>query len=149
LYFYHVFASDTEIIAFHWHPGVTAFNGPHAHFRHLNHPFPMGKVHIPTGRTSLESVVRLLVEELGVAPPAPTGRLCCHAPSSTSPPPAPGTSPSERSLSPLDFSPSRRRHRSDRGSRASRRPSPTKLKPATVKVISSPGKSATHGAVPK
>ena len=71
LYLYHVFAADTEIIAFHWHPGVTAFDGPHAHFRHLNHPFPMGKAHIPTGRTSLESVVRLLVDELGVAPTRP------------------------------------------------------------------------------
>ena len=70
-YLYHVFAADTEIVAFHWHPGVTAFDGPHAHFRHLNHPFPMGKAHIPTGRTSLESVVRLLVDELGVAPARP------------------------------------------------------------------------------
>jgi len=68
-YLDHVYADDgREFIAFHWHPERGRFVLPHAHFGSLNDPLPMGKVHIPTGRTSLEAVVRLLIEELGVQP---------------------------------------------------------------------------------
>lgn len=61
-------AEGREFIAFHWHPGRGQVVLPHAHFRTLNNPFPMGKAHMPTGRVSLEAVVRLLIDELAVEP---------------------------------------------------------------------------------
>ena len=68
-YLYHVYANDgREFAAFHWHPGRGRVALPHAHFRTLNDPIPMGKFHIPTGRVSLEAVVRLLIAELAVQP---------------------------------------------------------------------------------
>lgn len=71
-YFYHVYANDgREFIAFHWHPERGRVVLPHAHFRTLNDPVPMGKAHIPTGRVSLEAVVRLLIDELAVQPIRP------------------------------------------------------------------------------
>lgn len=68
-YFYHVYANDgREFVAFHWHPGRGRVALPHAHFKTLDDPIPMGKAHIPTGRVSLEAVVRLLIAELAVQP---------------------------------------------------------------------------------
>jgi hypothetical protein len=68
-YMYHVYAGEErEIIAFHWHPDRGPVALPHAHFKTLNDPFPMGKAHMPTGRVSLESVIRLLIDELAVEP---------------------------------------------------------------------------------
>lgn len=67
-YLYHVLADDREILAFHWHPSRSESGKPHAHYRTLIHPVPMGKVHFPSGRVSLEAVVRLLIEELGTIP---------------------------------------------------------------------------------
>jgi hypothetical protein len=68
-YAYYVLAgAGREIIAFHWHPGRGSVALPHAHFRTLNDPFPMGKAHMPTGRISLEALVRLLIDELAVEP---------------------------------------------------------------------------------
>ena len=68
-YLYQVYADDgREFIAFHWHPGRGRIALPHAHFKTLSEPLAMGKAHIPTGRISLEAVIRLLIEELGVQP---------------------------------------------------------------------------------
>lgn len=68
-YLYHVYgANSEEIMAFHWHPGRGPIHQPHAHFKTLDKPFPMGKLHIPTGRVSLEAVVRLLITEMEVKP---------------------------------------------------------------------------------
>lgn len=71
-YSYQFYApGDREIVAFHWHPGRGGHHAPHAHFRQLNDPIPMGKCHVPTGRISLPSVVRFLIEELAVEPLRP------------------------------------------------------------------------------
>ncbi|MBA3413943.1 MAG: hypothetical protein H0U10_01795 [Chloroflexia bacterium] len=68
-YLYHVYADDgREFTVFHWHPERGRVALPHAHFKTLNDPIPMGKAHIPTGRVSLEAVVRLLIDELAVQP---------------------------------------------------------------------------------
>lgn len=69
---YHVHAGDgREIVAFHWHPGHRHVPLPHAQFRTLTDPIPMGKVHCPSGRVALEAVVRLVIGELGVEPIRP------------------------------------------------------------------------------
>jgi hypothetical protein len=68
-YAYYVLARERgEIIAFHWHPDRGLVALPHAHFKTLNDPFPMGKAHMPTGRISMEAVIRLLIDELAVEP---------------------------------------------------------------------------------
>ena len=61
---------STEVIAFHWRP-----NGHgHVPFPHLHVDGGTGSVrigrkgHVPTGRVSLEGVVRFAIEELGVRP---------------------------------------------------------------------------------
>jgi hypothetical protein len=52
-----------ELLAWHWHPGTTPY--PHLHV-------PAGliepRVHVPTGRVSMESVIRLLLNDLKVTP---------------------------------------------------------------------------------
>jgi hypothetical protein len=59
-----------ELIAFHWHPGRR--NQPEFPHLHIDgSPGPVAVVkknHIPTGRVSLESVVRFLIAELDVRP---------------------------------------------------------------------------------
>lgn len=64
-YIYGVDADDIggELLSYHWHPtGTSWYQEPHVHvhekrFRHL-----------PTGRISLEAVLRFLIEELAVRP---------------------------------------------------------------------------------
>ncbi|MDQ3693092.1 MAG: hypothetical protein M3464_05650 [Chloroflexota bacterium] len=62
-----------EVIAFHWHPN----NRGQADFPHIHVIHPLGasiihrKQHIPTGRVSLESVVRFAIVELGARPVRP------------------------------------------------------------------------------
>jgi hypothetical protein len=53
-----------ELIAWHWHPESRVVR-PHLHIAAdpLTH-----KIHIPTARVTIESVLRLLVDELGVSP---------------------------------------------------------------------------------
>jgi hypothetical protein len=53
-----------ELASWHWHPGT---GNPHPH---LHVPGgPAGKrVHLPTGRVSIESVLRLLLTDLGIQP---------------------------------------------------------------------------------
>jgi len=52
-----------ELLAWHWHPATSPY--PHLHA-------PAGliepRVHIPTGRVSVESVIRLLLSDLRVPP---------------------------------------------------------------------------------
>jgi hypothetical protein len=64
-YFYQIDdASGAELVAWHWHPesGV-AFPHVHVSGGRLGKP-----VHLPTGRVSVESVLRLLLTELEVPP---------------------------------------------------------------------------------
>lgn len=54
-----------EIVAWHWHPppfGVVPRPHLHAPRADLDH------VHVPTGRVSIESVLRMLLADLGVVP---------------------------------------------------------------------------------
>lgn len=74
-YWYHLDQrAGSEVIAFHWRP-----NGHgHVPFPHLHVDGGTGSVrigrkgHVPTGRVSLEGVVRFAIEALG-RPPAPFG----------------------------------------------------------------------------
>ncbi|HKG25629.1 MAG TPA: hypothetical protein VKB09_08260 [Thermomicrobiales bacterium] len=70
-YFYQIRDQrEREVIAFHWHPGrrdQPAF--PHLHIDGASGPVAIvRKNHGPTGRVSLESVVRFLIAELQVRP---------------------------------------------------------------------------------
>jgi hypothetical protein len=70
-YFYQVHDQPgLELIAFHWHPGrpgQPAF--PHLHIAGSDGSVAIGRTnHVPTGRVSLESVVRFLITELDVRP---------------------------------------------------------------------------------
>jgi hypothetical protein len=55
------------VLGYHWHPGVGSVATPHLHLgpevatAHLDR-----KKHLPTGRVSLEQVIRVAIEELGV-----------------------------------------------------------------------------------
>ncbi len=64
-YFYRLDDSaGHEIASWHWHPG-TRVSYPHAHVA----GGALGKlVHLPTGRVSIESVLYLLLTDLGVKP---------------------------------------------------------------------------------
>lgn len=55
-----------ELISWHWHPGTTG--APHVHV--AVGPIPR-RVHLPSGRVSIESVLRLLLADLGVKPTRP------------------------------------------------------------------------------
>jgi hypothetical protein len=60
-----------EVFAWHWHPVNTPQKVyPHLHVRseHRLLRLALKNLHIPTGRASLEEVVRLLVDELRVEP---------------------------------------------------------------------------------
>lgn len=62
-YRYQLFADDdTELIAWHWHPDTN----PHPHI-HVPAGVIDRRVHVPTGRVSIEAVVRVLLTDLGVA----------------------------------------------------------------------------------
>jgi hypothetical protein len=52
-----------ELIAWHWHPAPL----PGPDFPHLHAAgTALGHAHLPTGRVSMESVLRLLIDDLGV-----------------------------------------------------------------------------------
>lgn len=55
---------ERELIAWHWHP-ESKITYPHLHVPagQIHH-----KMHIPTGRVSIEAVIRLLITEFGVPP---------------------------------------------------------------------------------
>jgi hypothetical protein len=62
-------ADDTPIVAFHWHPqGSGRVTYPHIHAYSVHELEELHKLHPPTGRISIESVVRFLIEDLDVVP---------------------------------------------------------------------------------
>jgi hypothetical protein len=71
-YWYHVQQKDgPEIVAFHWHPGTVhgPISYPHLHIGQPTSPIDIGSGrHVPTGRVSIEAVVRFLIKELHVRP---------------------------------------------------------------------------------
>lgn len=64
-------AAGPELIAFHWHPhvGRGRIRFPHLHLGLPTAPIDIGgRRHIPTGRVSIEAVVRFLIAELHARP---------------------------------------------------------------------------------
>jgi hypothetical protein len=53
-----------ELASWHWHPGT---GNPHPHLHVPGGPAG-GSTHLPTGRVSIESVIRVLLTDLGVQP---------------------------------------------------------------------------------
>lgn len=68
----------TELLVYHWQPNSIA-GGPKYPHLHVSaalsvqtafatrQPFPLDSRHLPTGRVSLEAIIRLLIAEFGVA----------------------------------------------------------------------------------
>lgn len=64
-YFYRLNdANGRELAAWHWHPGQRVAY-PHAH---VDCNMLTSAAHLPTSRVSIESVLRLLLDDLGVTP---------------------------------------------------------------------------------
>jgi hypothetical protein len=59
---------DALIVAFHWHPDSGRTAWPHLHAYGEHPSVHLHKLHLPTGRVSIESVVRFLVADLSVKP---------------------------------------------------------------------------------
>jgi hypothetical protein len=57
-----------ELASWHWHPST---GNPHPHL-HVTGAPAGGGTHLPTGRVSIESVLRLLLVDLGARPRPPT-----------------------------------------------------------------------------
>ncbi len=53
-----------EVFSYHWQPDAPEIKFPHIHVEHPN----FKKAHFPTGRISLEEVLRLLITDFGVEP---------------------------------------------------------------------------------
>jgi len=72
-YVYHLADEEgRELIGWHWHPASSAY--PHLHVP----AEPIGRrMHVPTGRVSLESVIRFLLDDLEV--PATRDRINDYA----------------------------------------------------------------------
>jgi hypothetical protein len=64
-----------EVISYHYHPGA-GVTFPHMHVRSNVQigPRPLRKYHLPTGRVSLEEVLRQALSELKVKPARPNWR---------------------------------------------------------------------------
>jgi hypothetical protein len=64
--------SDNLIAAWHWHPGTMrpadAVQWPHMHAQGSHARPTLHRLHLPTGRVSLEAVVRFLIIDLDVIP---------------------------------------------------------------------------------
>ncbi len=69
-YAYHLYdLHGTELLAYHWHPhGSGARPDPHLHVRATIGTAHLSRMHLPTGRVSLEAFVRLLITEFGISP---------------------------------------------------------------------------------
>ena len=74
-YFYELLDSDgREVLAYHWHPrGNSPVATPHLH---LEQGAQVGRpevrdAHLPTGDVSLNAILRVLIEEMGVQPRRP------------------------------------------------------------------------------
>lgn len=76
-------SQGAELLAFHWAPGPD-FPGPDHPHLHVTAPLTIAtnrdgdtrmrrldRMHIPTGRISLESVIRLLIDEFSIEPLSP------------------------------------------------------------------------------
>jgi hypothetical protein len=73
---------ERELLVYHWQPG-SAYLGPDHPHLHVSaslsaqlsavdrQSIDLNKLHLPTGRVSLASVVRMLIVEFGVAPLGP------------------------------------------------------------------------------
>jgi len=70
-YMYELQTSSGELVlSYHWHP-TSKVRNPHAHLGHTQlapHAVLSYKAHHPTGRISLESVIRTCITEYGVTP---------------------------------------------------------------------------------
>jgi hypothetical protein len=64
--------SDDPIVAWHWHPGSglpdDAVQWPHLHAYGDRSALTLHRLHLPTGRVSIEAVVRFLIADLDVVP---------------------------------------------------------------------------------
>jgi hypothetical protein len=82
---------ERELLAYHWHPqGLSSIAHPHLHLsgvepfvlslapNHESTEFSVDKAHFPTGPVTLQRIIRLLIEDLGVEPRRPDWRdvLC-------------------------------------------------------------------------
>jgi hypothetical protein len=62
-------AEGNLVLAFHWHPeGSGRATWPHIHAYGSYSSFSLDRLHPPTGRVSIEAVVRFLIEDLDVIP---------------------------------------------------------------------------------
>ena len=71
-------SQSTELLVYHWQPNSIAGGPKHPHL-HVSarisaqtafatwQPFPLDSRHLPTGRVSLEAIIRLLIAEFGIA----------------------------------------------------------------------------------
>lgn len=68
-YLYEFFnQEERSILAYHWHPNSRSHvTWPHLHVPQTM-PFDLSRAHAPTGRVSVEAVVRFAIEDLGVRP---------------------------------------------------------------------------------
>lgn len=65
-YYYTIDDEVGEVISWQWHP-ETGNRHPHPHLHMTGQRTEKG-LHTPTGRVSIEAVIRYLIEELGVLP---------------------------------------------------------------------------------
>jgi hypothetical protein len=63
--------SGTLILAFHWHPSSGRVTWPHLHAYGAHDFVELYKLHPPTGPVTAGSIVRFLIEGLGVLPRRP------------------------------------------------------------------------------
>ncbi len=60
---------DRRLLAYHWHPeSKSEVTWPHLHIYGKTQPIDHRRMHLSTGRISLESVLRLAMDEFGVEP---------------------------------------------------------------------------------
>jgi hypothetical protein len=63
--------SGRALVIYDWHPegaGDDAVAWPHAHLRAYTQPVDLSHAHWPTGRVSLESIIRTTIRDLQVPP---------------------------------------------------------------------------------
>jgi hypothetical protein len=60
---------DELVAAFHWHPESSGrVTRPHVHVHGHHDAVDLHRLHLPTGRVSIESVIRFAIEDLDVVP---------------------------------------------------------------------------------
>lgn len=60
--------ADRPIFTFHWHLLSGRVTWPHLHAYGAHESVELHKLHAPTGHVTLSSIVRFLIEDLGVLP---------------------------------------------------------------------------------